>query len=189
MSIKPANADDLLIKIIAAILLLCLVLWIRHELQPAMGAPPAVVPSHPVARYPAPQAAPPEEYVQPAKEAPRLYKCVSRSGSVSFTSEPCLEEARTAWAKQANTAEDSNARAADSSQEKLARAQADLDQAIQHSTPQQAYFAAPATGAVSLECQSAKQDRESFLAIVGNRRNFDLLRVLNDRVWEACKGA
>ena len=188
MRIKPADADDLLIKIIAAILLLCLALWIRHELHRDDKPSPATLPWHPVARYPATPAAPPEEYVQPAKAAPTLYKCVARSGSVSFTSEPCPEVARTAWVRQANAAEVGNARSSESSQEKLARAQADLDQAIQRSTPQPTYPAAPAPGAVPVGCLAAKQDRESFLAVVGNRRNFDLLRVLNDRVWEACKG-
>ena len=43
--------------------------------------------------------------------------------------------------------------------------------------------------AARLRCESAKENRERTLKIVGLRRTFDLLRQLDDSVREACKDA
>jgi hypothetical protein len=73
---------------------------------------------------------------------------------------------------------------------KLAQAQDDfarasgLDRASQVSVP-------AGQGSVQRQlnrCEAAKQNREWTLEQVGMRRTFDLIRRLNDEVYEACKG-
>ncbi len=49
------------------------------------------------------------------------------------------------------------------------------------------YSAGPQANSNEARCAAAKNYRDDVYRQVGNRRTFDLIRQLNDAVYEACK--
>lgn len=204
---RQADADDLLIKIIAATLMIVAGAWGYSRFWPELNTPSLTVIAPPPIAAISPSIDPPTAAQAPVVEEPPappspqpasgsaingkvLYYCTYR-GTTSVQTQACvapwisgpeapLPESDTSW-------EQRNRQLAEI---KLAQAQADfakasgLDRAIQ-------VFAPAGQGSAQRQmnrCEAAKQNREWTLEQVGMHRTFDLIRRLNDEVYEACKG-
>lgn len=109
----------------------------------------------------------------PARTA-AVYRCVNARGNVSFQSEPCAETEQTT-------------RIFDAIPEPERRPQRqELQAAAQYS------YVTPSNPDVRdqqrARCAAAKRHREQTLEAVGLARTYDLLRQLDESVYEACKG-
>ena len=137
-------------------------------------------------------------------EAPALgtlvYQCTLPGGS-NFQAEPCPAGAVTEWSREA-TPDDLALIAAHQQAELRARqgleaqhaelmrriAQAAADAARNGQQAAPAAAGAPSAGAQrAANCEAARQYREAQLAKAGLDRNFDLIRKLDDIVYDACK--
>lgn len=227
MKSRPVDADDLLIKIVAALLILGGVFaaysWSSTDakaqraastsakalaadsLSVGNGGSPVVGDGHVVVGQPVPHAGGSsssgylclgQDDRARRQSAPCsviggmkvLYKCSGPSGDLTIGSEPCPPTAKTVWTR--TVAAESRRRPATAwqQQQQLQQVQDDLARSMRNERPQPNYAAPVHAAGPSIECQMAKQARENYLAVVGLRRNFDMLRVLNERVWQACKG-
>lgn len=123
--------------------------------------------------------------------AQSLYKCIDRQGATSYQSAPCDAAARTVWQREAPPepppdAEQLRARAAQRDRDRD-RAESDhLSRRAGTSGPSRARSTATRSPARD-GCAAAKARRERTLAAAGLKRTFDLLRRLDDAVYEACK--
>lgn len=123
-----------------------------------------------------------------------LYKCVLPSGGTSIQQQPCTGKAKTVWRRSARpepapTYEEQVSRARKRAQDELdaqelaRRAGTDRHQSYIATNP----FPDQRVTQQNL-CQQAKASRDAVLTQVGLKRNYDLLRQLNDAVYQACKG-
>ena len=123
-----------------------------------------------------------------------LYKCVSPAGAVSIQQAPCTGKDKMAWQRDAPPEYVSSDEQARHNQERLQHDQdarelshragtdqprADYITTFQSSDPRSIQESA---------CQQAKSNRDAVLKRVGLHRTYDLLRSLNDAVFEACRG-
>lgn len=163
---RPSNADDRLIKMVAAIVLLAVAFWLYKQVSPSAPAPaPTAAATKPT--Y-VPQLVPPQ---------PALWG--------NTDGDPAPPEAQETLA-QAVPAEVS---AQQQAQDRLQLEQARLAQALAASNPQPtSYTIQPSAWEIrQARCQAAKDHREAVLQQVGLNRTYDLLRQLDDQVYEACK--
>jgi hypothetical protein len=197
------DADDVLIKLVAAILVLALAAWAYAEAAATKASPHATAEVPPVAAY-----APPPPTPQPGSPvlAPpasvssingkALYECAF-GRSKSFQTQACAAP----WVEVAvQSLDDAGSRTATEAGAEIARQQAEARLAAE-----QARFAqltgtgyAPSRTRASAaprddrdwekaRCANAKAVREQTLEIAGIKRDYDLIRRLNDQVYEACK--
>jgi hypothetical protein len=116
-----------------------------------------------------------------AAPAQIVYKCVGKDGRTEYSSWPCKAGQRTHQAIAAPP--DPVTRYVPPSP----RQSAAVSSRVTHN------FVAPgpvqqARAAREAACQQARRDRDGTLARVGLKRNFDLLRRLDDTVRNACGG-
>lgn len=113
-----------------------------------------------------------------------IYKCVDRSRNVTFQNEPCPETHSTR-STRVYTDPGYNP--------DLARKIADDERAIQRRKAESAAAGSYSFGTPAQErpevvrCRNARRERDRTLQRVGLKRAFDLLRRLDDNVYEACK--
>jgi predicted secreted protein len=134
----------------------------------------------------------------PSPYGDALYKCVLPSGAVSIQQEPCNGKAKMAWRR--NVSPELAQSPAEQARRVRERAQHELDarelarrvgnDQQQVSVPTYLYSSpSPEPRSAQLaQCQQAKANRESVLNQVGLARTYDLLRQLDDAVYQACHG-
>ena len=135
----------------------------------------------------------PCSFASPDPHGDALYKCVSPKGAVSIQQEPCTGKDKTAWRRDAPPEYVSPDEQARHNQESLQhdqdarelshRAGTDLQQ--NHVTT---YQQSDRRSIQQSACQQARSNRDAVLKQVGLHRTYDLLRTLNDAVFEACHG-
>ena len=114
----------------------------------------------------------------PQREVPMVYRCVDAGGAVSLQSQPCGPGQRTTRAVPAPP--DIEPRRAP-----LTRPAPVASNGGGWSGPSASQWQRQQQQA---RCAQARAEREATLERVGLRRDFDLLRRLDDMVREACKG-
>lgn len=119
--------------------------------------------------------------------AQMVFKCVDGGGYASYQSEPCPGDARQAkaWQVHADSQFTPERIAAD-------REIATKSAALGRHPPRSGRSSHHRRAAVRVagersKCEAAKRHRENTLDKVGLKRDFDLLRKLDDDVWRACK--
>lgn len=110
-------------------------------------------------------------------QAATFYKCVDRNGQASYQSQPCSPLASTAWSRPYQP-------------EPPTPRSRGLERAPPAARTNR--IASPRMSVRAVRpppdpCTIAKTRRERVLAKVGLKRTFDLLRQLDDEVYEACK--
>lgn len=203
---RTESADDTLIKVAAGIIVLALlsggVRWYRAvqaadalaiattqaQQQAAASADAArrAVQRDQFAQWQAEHARAAQAGAQPT-----MYKCRDASGAVAIQNWPCNAGAQAEWsrpydARDAREAADANQRAAD-----IARHEAEVARYTQQFGDRPApviYSSGPQPSDNQARCAAAKRYRDDVYRQVGNNRNFNLIRQLNDAVYEACKG-
>jgi hypothetical protein len=123
-----------------------------------------------------------------AADAATLYKCVARSGAVSYQSQACAATA-TARVWEATPQPPPDAAELARRQQAEQRGQADsryLSPLAGTDRPGGARAYAIRLGD-GRDCDIARERRERKLAAVGMERDFALVSALNDAVFEACK--
>lgn len=110
-------------------------------------------------------------------QAGTLYKCVDAHGHESYQSLPCASPASTVWTRAYRPEPPTPARRAP---EATAPSAHPMPWRYPR-TPVRARRPPPDP------CERAKARRERVLAKVGLKRTFDLLRQLDDEVYEACR--
>ncbi|KRA20763.1 MULTISPECIES: DUF4124 domain-containing protein [unclassified Lysobacter] len=120
-------------------------------------------------------------------DAASLYKCVARSGAVSYQSEPCAAATARVWEATPQPPPDTAELARRQQAEQ--RGQADsryLSRLAGTDRPGGARAYAIRLGD-GRDCDVARERRERKLAAVGMERDYALVSALNDAVFEACK--
>lgn len=128
-------------------------------------------------------------------QAQQLHKCVDAKGHTSYQSDPCNAGQREIWARDATPEPPptyEQQRAARIRQQRQEAESADLRRMAGTDwvsrRPSSAGVSLPAyAGKNPNACQAAKNQREATLKTAGMSRNFDLLRRLDEMVWNACK--
>ena len=123
--------------------------------------------------------------------AQSVYKCIDRAGATSYQSAPCDVGARTAGAWDAApepppSAEQLRARAAQRDRDRAESEYLSRRAGTDGAGARRASAASVRTPRNNA-CENAKAHRERTLAAVGLKRTFELLRKLDDAVYEACK--
>ena len=129
----------------------------------------------------------------PPPHGDTLYKCVSPAGAVSIQQEPCTGKDKTAWRRDAPPEYVSPDEQARRNQERLQHDEDARELSRRAGTDQQqsyitTYQQLDHRSIQQSACQQAKSNRDAVLKQVGLRRTYDLLRSLNDAVFEACHG-
>lgn len=121
--------------------------------------------------------------------AQSVYKCRDAKGSPVYQSEPCSNAEKRWDAKPEPPPTYDDLRARELVRQRQEAESAQLRRAAGRDRPQQAIGAnLPAyAGANPDRCENAKRERQRVLDQVGLKRNFDLLRRLDDMVYNACK--
>lgn len=202
---ERVDADDVLIKIFVALLLVLagwrVSHWYRHSTAAALAAQTqtaqagsaetALRQSHDIARRAEQEARQQQASASGAASVAgqTIYKCETSQGT-QLQSLPCAPGASITWTRSAGR--DVQAKGEWRRQAELRQHEAEIarytrmygDNANRgHVSPY------PQSGALQqrrFRCQAAKDDREAVLKIAGLNRNFDLIRQLNDAVYEAC---
>ena len=122
-----------------------------------------------------------------------LYKCVSSAGAVSIQQAPCTGKDKTAWQRDAPPEYVSPDEQARHNRERLQHDQDAHELSRRAGTDQQqsyitTYQPLDRRSIQESACQQAKSNRDAVLKQVGLHRTYDLLRSLNDAVFEACHG-
>lgn len=203
---SSGDASDLLIKVVAAILLLVLAFVASAHFREKrnLEALQVAAMAQEQARIIAARAASRQvEQVQlQAMQAQQnfqaerqLYRCVDQGGTTSIQNGPCPETS-SVTSSQAIPAESplqSSLRQQEWNRQqgeaRLRQAEAGFAEATGTGNGSQAYY--PATGARqsnSARCQDAKNARDHAYRIAGNNRTFEMIRRWNDFVYESCKG-
>lgn len=121
-----------------------------------------------------------------------LRKCVSPKGATSIQNDPCPAGSRTAWVRPTAPEQLSDARRR-SLQQQARKRDADsrylsrLAGTDGLDRRQTIYRGPSRTSTRHAACDAAKRHRDIVLKRVGLARTVDLLRALNDRVYEACQ--
>lgn len=120
-----------------------------------------------------------------------LLKCVSPKGQVSIQQEPCakgwrLVSVRSGAPEAPPTAEQLQRRAY---QQRKAQADSQYLSSLAGSNRRGSAqgHSIPVPGQGGGQCANAKAERDRVLNIVGLRRTYDLLRALDEQVYNACK--
>jgi hypothetical protein len=193
MTSRAVDADDLLIKIVAALLVVCALIaaysWTSGDAE-AQSAESLTANTHSAFLLPgSASSGVNENYPNPALDRPRtLYKCLARSGELTIGNDPCSTGSKTIWVRNVAAVWNPRPESAWEQRQHLQQVQSDLAGSIRDENGQTSYVGTTSTTDPSFQCQMAKQDRENYLKVVGLKRTFDMLRALNERVWEACKG-
>lgn len=161
---RQSDADDRLLKMVAAILLLAVCFWLYKQYARSQAPPPVA-------------ASAPQAYV-PQIETPHPETWGNTDGDA-------LPPAQAEDIPAAPDTLTPNQQA----QLRLQEEQQKLAQALAASNPQPgAYVVQPSAEAIrQARCQAAKDHRDAVLRQVGLNRTFDLLRQLDEQVYEACK--
>ena len=130
-------------------------------------------------------------FIAPAGNAQQVNKCVS-GGEVSYQSAPC--DASQSLVKQWDAIPESDTSATEPSdnQEKRRQREVKSTQPGRAAGERRTHSGNHAgkkssSNAADKRCNAAKSRREAKLTSVGLKRTFDLLRKLDDAVYEACK--
>ncbi len=137
-------------------------------------------------------------YQQAACAAPQphentLRKCVGPKGHVSIQNDPCPVGQRTAWVRGTEPevmTPERRQRLAEHARQRDANSRYLSHLAGTDAQPRRRTYinsVSSRTQSKSDRCAAAKAHRESVLKTVGLHRTFDLLRSLNDQVFDACK--
>ncbi len=124
--------------------------------------------------------------------AQSVYKCIDRHGATSYQSAPCDHADRTArqWDAPPDpppSAEQLRARAAQREHDRAESDYLSRRAGTYGNTAARASGTTVRTPSRGNACEAAKAHRERTLAAVGLKRTFDLLRKLDDAVYDACK--
>lgn len=115
--------------------------------------------------------------------AQAIYRCVGKGGAVKFTSQPCNPLERTTEVVSDFVADDPAAA------RRLSSIKAEMNQ---RNAPVASYGQSSSgytrRDQKRAQCSAARQHRDSVLRSVGIRRNFSLLRQLDEQVNRACAG-
>lgn len=109
-----------------------------------------------------------------------IVKCKDAKGAVIYQTEPCERGQTTADVKTYASVRYNPELAEETRQTER---EVDARRSAYGSNAQAAYIPSDGRGAA---CEAAKAHRESVLKAMGLRRNFDLLRSLDDQVQKAC---
>lgn len=126
-----------------------------------------------------------------ANGQPTMYKCRDGSSVVALQSWPCSAGAATEWTR---TYQGPDERDADQDAQRatdIARHEAEVAQYTQMFGDRPAaatYSSGPQPSSNAARCADAKSYRDGVYRQVGNNRTFNLIRQLDDYVYEACKG-
>ena len=121
-----------------------------------------------------------------------VYKCVGPKGQVAYRSTPCSANERVQNIYDATPERYSPQREAE--RKRLRRS---IDEGARRwsnlagtdgGTYRQTWSPGPDPNSRHARCEAAKANREATLERVGLARTFDLLRRLDEIVWEACNG-
>ena len=121
----------------------------------------------------------------PAGAAQTIHTCIDPQGARSVQNIPCGHGSRTVRRREFATPVDS----AEATRRRHEVEQWRADQrerearAVRRAYPSYRPRRAPGPS----PCEAARAQREATLERVGLRRNFDLLRRLDDMVWKACR--
>ena len=125
-----------------------------------------------------------------ANSQPVMYKCRDGAGDVAIQSWPCANGTATEWtrgyeARGERAAAEAAQRAGETARHEAEVAQytqmyGDLPAPVRNSAGAQ-------PDAAASRCAAAKAYRDDVYRQVGNNRTFDLIRQLDDYVYEACK--
>ncbi|WP_163838833.1 DUF4124 domain-containing protein [Pseudoxanthomonas sacheonensis] len=123
--------------------------------------------------------------IAPPGNAQQVYKC-AKGRDVSYQSAPCDRTQN--LVKQWEAAPEPEPSADAPRHRQVERRQDGTDSSRRRRTRSwsRAGAASPISAAAN-RCEAAKARREARLAAVGLKRTFDLLRKLDDAVYEACK--
>lgn len=116
----------------------------------------------------------------PAARAQSVQKCIAGDGRISFTSHACGDGERLAATYSAVPETEPERSAAET-----ARPVRPESRQRQHRT--RARAGAVRGRKASGPCEKARERRERTLQRVGLKRTFDLLRKLDEEVWDACR--
>ena len=119
--------------------------------------------------------------IGPAWAQTVIVKCKDAKGAVIYQTEPCERGQTMADVKTYAPVRYNSELAAET---RRIERQVDARRSTYGGNSQAAYIPSDDRGA---GCEAAKAHRESVLKAVGMRRNFDLLRSLDDSVRKACK--
>lgn len=121
--------------------------------------------------------------------AQSVYKCRDGKGVPVYQSEPCANAEKRWDAKPEPPPSYDEVRARELTRQRQEAESAQLRRAAGRDRPQQSIGAnLPAyAGSDPGRCERAKRHRQQVLDQVGLKRNFDLLRKLDDMVYNACK--
>jgi hypothetical protein len=126
-----------------------------------------------------------------ANAQPAMYKCRDAAGIVAIQSWPCGSGAATEWTRIYRARDERSAAEAAQHAAEIARHEAEVARYTQMFGDQPAaatYAVGPQPSSNAARCADAKSYRDSVYRQVGNKRTFNLIRQLNDYVYEACKG-
>ncbi len=125
-----------------------------------------------------------------------LRKCVSSGGGISIQDTPCPTGSRTAWARPTAPEQLSQARhrslaqqarKRDADSRYLSRLAGTDRRSMRYANSRRSNARSSRTSSKHAACEAARQHRKTVLERVGLARTFELLRTLNDRVYEACQ--
>ena len=201
---RAASLDDVLIKIIAGVVVTALAVggfrWyqgaqeagelhvIVAQAQRQVAASVEAVRRTEQTRLVQAQA----EQVRMAEVAAQstMYKCRDASGTIAIQNWPCNAGAQAEWSRSYQPRDEREAAEANQRAADIARHEAEVAQYTRMFGDRPApvtYSAGPQPNDKEARCAAAKSYRDDVYRQVGNRRTFDLIRQLNDMVYEACK--
>ena len=126
-----------------------------------------------------------------ANTQPAMYKCRDAAGIVAIQSWPCSSGASTEWSRTYQERDERSAAEAGQRAADIARHEAEVAQYTRMFGDQPSaatYSTGPQPSSNSARCAAAKSYRDGVYRQVGNNRTFNLIRQLDDYVYEACKG-
>jgi hypothetical protein len=122
----------------------------------------------------------------PTAGAETIFRCVGKGGKVTLQSDECPIEQKQTWKYYPRPNDTGDAA------RRRERIEAEMDQRNRQGSNNgqviHNYGSTSQRDQKRAQCNAARQSRESVLRQVGTRRNFNLLRQLDDRVNRACVG-
>lgn len=115
-----------------------------------------------------------------------IYKCRDTKGQAVYQSDPC-PEAEKRWDTPQDVAEQGFTQAQIDANAKIEADRRHMRQRARDLSSRGRPVGASITGSNPGRCESAKRDRDAVLKAAGLSRNFQMLRALDDAVWNACK--
>jgi hypothetical protein len=119
-----------------------------------------------------------------------MYKCRDAAGVVAIQNWPCASGAATEWERGYQARDDLDAAGARQRAAELARHEAEVAQYTQIYGDRPSaidYSPGPQPSGNVARCAEAKRYRDAVYRQAGNHRTYDLIRRMDDYVYEACK--